>query len=75
MPSSALPIIASGWTCPLDIPYFSYGPKTRGLWHARIEWTYYQDTNYEIDLAECVGPKPFTCETLSRKNAEAQESN
>ena len=31
--------------------------------------------NYEIDLAESVGPKPFTCETLSKKNAEAQESN
>jgi hypothetical protein len=37
--------------------------------------TYYQDPNYEIDLAKCVGQRPFVCEALHKKQIQAQESN
>ena len=37
--------------------------------------TYYQDSNYEIDLAEYVGQGPFVCEVLQKKQIQAQESN
>ena len=29
--------------------------------------TYYQDPNYEIDLAKYVGQRPFVCEALYKK--------
>jgi hypothetical protein len=37
--------------------------------------TYYQDPNYDIDLAEYVGQGPFVCEALDKKQVQAQESN
>ena len=37
--------------------------------------TYYQDPNYEIDLAEYIGQGPFVCEALYKKQIQAQESN
>ena len=37
--------------------------------------TYYQDRNYEIDLAEYLGRGPFVCETLHKKQIQAKESN
>jgi hypothetical protein len=37
--------------------------------------TYYQDPNYEIDLAEYVGQRPFVCEALYKKQIQAQKSN
>lgn len=37
--------------------------------------TYYQDPNYEVDLAEFVGNRPFTCDALARKDIQTQESN
>ena len=37
--------------------------------------TYYQDSNYEINLAEYVGQGPFVCEALHKKQIQAQESN
>ena len=37
--------------------------------------TYYQDPNYEIDLAEYIGQAPSVCEALYKKHIQAQESN
>jgi hypothetical protein len=37
--------------------------------------TYYQDPNYEIDLAEYIGRVPFVCEALHKKQIQAKESN
>lgn len=37
--------------------------------------TYYQDPNYEVNLVEFAGNRPFTCEALARKDSQAQESN
>jgi hypothetical protein len=37
--------------------------------------TYYQDPNYEIDLAEYVGRGPFVCDALHKKQIQTKESN
>jgi hypothetical protein len=37
--------------------------------------TYYQDPNYEIDLAKYIGQAPFVCGALYKKQIQAQESN
>jgi hypothetical protein len=37
--------------------------------------TYYQDPNYEIDLAEYVGRGPFVCDALHKKQSQAKGSN
>jgi hypothetical protein len=37
--------------------------------------TYYQDPNYEIDLAKYVGRVPFVCDALHKKQSQAKESN
>jgi hypothetical protein len=37
--------------------------------------TYYQDPNYEINLAEYVGRGPFVCDALHKKQSQVRESN
>jgi hypothetical protein len=37
--------------------------------------TYYQDPNYEIDLAKYVGRGPSVCDALHKKQIQAKESN
>jgi hypothetical protein len=37
--------------------------------------TYYQDPNYEIDLAEYIGRGPFVCDALHKKQIQAKQSN
>ena len=37
--------------------------------------TYYQDPNYEINLAEYVGRGPFVYDALHKKQSQAKESN
>lgn len=44
-------------------------------WRTSSYGTYYQDLNYEVDLEDFVGYRPFTCDTLARKDTQAQESN
>ena len=37
--------------------------------------TYYQDPNFEVDVAEFVGQQPYVLETTYKKNMQAKGSN